>query len=666
MVSVGIVLSVHGVPGMIDCVPALIWSATSDGSIAFANHIFREYAGLFAPTVHAAPWTDLVHPDDRAAVAAALGSPAAAGAREVEVRLRRFDAEYRCHLLRWHPGGEPEQAGHSLFCAVDIDRSKRSESALRAELERRRRIEDATRNTATDFRLTVDSMPGMVCLHSKEGAIEHVNESLLSYTGRTLEELQDWPAVVHPDDRGTIMSLWEKSFTSGDPFDADLRVRDAHGRYQWFHCRGRALRDEQHHIVRWYNLLTDIEDRKRAEDALRASEESSRLILDNIAGLVTTHDANGKVEQVNGSFLSYTGGSFETLRSDTTILHADDRDQVLLEWKRCLTDGETLRTEARLRRADGVFRWFNITAVPFRNAQGRIVRWYSLLTDIDDRKSAEEALSKVQARLTRATQIATVSEMAAAIAHEVKQPLAAVVANGHACVRWLANESPRLDRAAESAEQVVRDGLRAGEVVERLRALFKRGNVQKAVLDVNQVVLEVVRLARAEAGRRGATVTTDLDATLPPVLGDRLQLQQVILNLLHNGLDAMETVTDRPRVLRIRSRFDGQREIVVQVEDEGLGVQHPDKAFDAFFTTKEHGMGMGLAICRSIVDSHDGRLWIAKSDELGTTLCVGLPALHAPCELDLGCGFGATQKASQARGEQGEPSEDERGLDALE
>lgn len=612
---------------MIDDVPALIWSALSDGSILFANRAFSDYLGCPAQAP-ADPWLAAVHAADRQAVLSSQRAAlASGGSGEIEARLRRFDAEYRWQLLRWRPDSEPSRAGGSLFCAVDIDRCKRAEEALRIELEAKRRVEDAVKNSPTDFRLTVDSMPGMVCLHSIQGAVEHVNESLLRYTGRTLEQLQDWPAIIHPDDRPHILALWAESSESGAPFDADLRVRDARGAYHWFHCRGRALRDDDDRIIRWYNLLTDIEDRKRAEDALRASEESSRLILDNIAGLVTTHGPAGELEHVNGSFLNYVGGSFETVRHDIGILHEDERDQLLVEWRRCLAKGEALRTEARLRRADGVFRWFNVAAVPFRSSEGKVLRWYSLLTDIDDRKMAEDALGKAQARLARATQIATVSEMAAAIAHEVNQPLAAMVANAHACVRWLAGNPPNLTRASESAEQVVRDGLVAGEVVDRLRALFKRGHVQKAPLDLNQLILEVVRLARGEAGRRGATVTTDLDAELPQVLGDRMQLQQVILNLLHNGLDAMDALVERARRLKVVSRAEGDGQVVVQVHDDGFGMREPDKAFDAFFTTKQHGMGMGLSICRSIVDSHEGRLWIGKSDERGTTLCMALPAL---------------------------------------
>jgi len=612
---------------MIDSTPALLCCAGADGSVEYANEFWREYTGLSLREACNWGWTTALHESDRTSIVTRLRSSFSTGqADEVEGRLRRTDGEHRWFLLRWRPEhGKPGEIVGWSFCMVDIDDRRRAQSRISDELDKRRRADEATRNSATDFRLTLDSMPGMVCLHSTAGAIELVNESLFRYTGRTLAELQDWPAVIHPDDRAHVVELWRHSLSSGAPFDADLRVRDAQGSYQWFHCRGRALRDDANEIVRWYNLLTDIQDRKQAEEAQRASEENSRLILDNIAGFVTTHAASGAVVQVNGPFLEYTGGTLESVKNDPSILHPDERGHVLHQWRRSLAKGEALRTEARLRRADGAFRWFNITAVPFRNTDGQVVRWYSLLTDIDDRKRAEEALTKAQNRLERAMQIATVSELAAAIAHEVTQPITAIVANGHACIGWLSSQPPNLSQACQTAEQIVQDGLDAGEVVQRVRALFKQANVEKSLLDLNQLILEVVRLVQAEAQRRGASVTTDLAANLPSILGNRLQLQQVLLNLMHNGLDAMESVVSSARRLSIRSRPQGVSEVLIQIQDQGVGVQHPDKAFDPFFTTKEHGMGMGLAICRSVVDAHNGRLWIASDEEPGATLCVALP-----------------------------------------
>jgi hypothetical protein len=248
-----------------------------------------------------------------------------------------------------------------------------------------------------------------------------------------------------------------------------------------------------------------------------------------------------------------------------------------------------------------------------------------LLIDIDDRKNTEEALRITQARLSRATQTATVGELAGSIAHEINQPLAAVVTNGHACLRWLTAEPPNLGKAREAAERIVRDGKEAGEVVRRIRALFRRAALEKVALDLNDVIGEVLRLLGGETTKRRVTVETSLETAIPPVVADRVQLQQLVLNLLINGLDAMDEVADRPRKLCISSRRHCETSALVEIRDSGAGLKDPDKIFEAFFTTKEKGMGMGLTICRSIVEAHDGRLWASPAEGAGAIFHFTLP-----------------------------------------
>ena len=270
-------------------------------------------------------------------------------------------------------------------------------------------------------------------------------------------------------------------------------------------------------------------------------------------------------------------------------------------------------------------KWIHVLGQPMRDAEGRVTRWYGLLIDIDDRKKMEEALRCTQTRLSQATQIATVGELAASIAHEINQPLAAVVATGHACLRLLSAQPPSLAKAYEAAESIVRDGKEAGEVVRRIRALFKREAVETVMLDLNDVIGEVLRLLGGETTRRRVAVETDLGKDLPPVAGDRVQLQQLVVNLLLNGIEAMDPVLDRPRKLLVRSKRDSPETVVVEVRDCGVGLKDPDRVFEAFVTTKENGMGMGLAICRSIVDAHNGRLWAAPGEGPGATFCFTLP-----------------------------------------
>jgi signal transduction histidine kinase len=224
-----------------------------------------------------------------------------------------------------------------------------------------------------------------------------------------------------------------------------------------------------------------------------------------------------------------------------------------------------------------------------------------------------------------ASQVATVGELSASIAHEVNQPLTAVVSNGNACLRWLSAQPPNLAKAVEAAQRIVRDGKDAGEIVRRIRALFKRAAHEEVPLDLNEVIGEVLSLLRSETAKRRVIVETDLGQRLPPVTGDRVQLQQLILNLLLNGIEAMDPVIDQPKRLSIRSKRERDDTVLVEIRDSGVGLKDPDTVFEAFFTTKENGMGMGLAICRSIVQAHNGRLWAASGEGPGATFYFTLP-----------------------------------------
>jgi hypothetical protein len=244
---------------------------------------------------------------------------------------------------------------------------------------------------------------------------------------------------------------------------------------------------------------------------------------------------------------------------------------------------------------------------------------------IEAKKRIETTLSRTQARLSRATQFATVAEMAASIAHEISQPLSAVVVNGQACSQWLAANPPNVPNAKVAAERIIRNGKDAGDVVARIRALFRKTAITKADLDINDVIDEVVRLIRREAVKNRVVIEADLERKLPIVRGDRVQLQQVVFNLLINGIEAMEAVEDRPRLLQVCSGLHGRDAIVVEIKDCGPGLPDPEKAFEAFYSTKEKGMGMGLAICRSIVTAHGGKLGTKPSEGPGTTFFFTLP-----------------------------------------
>jgi C4-dicarboxylate-specific signal transduction histidine kinase len=308
------------------------------------------------------------------------------------------------------------------------------------------------------------------------------------------------------------------------------------------------------------------------------------------------------------------------------ITHEDDRDRnrvlvtELLEGRR-----DQFQIEKRYRRKDGAFIWVR-NSVSLAPGSGNMpVAIMAIVEDITERKRTEETLRSTQAELANVTWAARMGEMTASIAHEVNQPLAAVVANGHACLRWLSASPPNVSRASEAAERIVKDGRDAGEVVRRVRALFKRTAVEKAQLDLAVVIEEALRLLDGYPARRHVSLDLLLDPDLPPIVADRVQLQQLLMNLMLNALEALEPVSGRPKQVSIRSTRADARQAVIQISDNGIGLDDPVAAFQPFVTTKPEGLGLGLAICRSIVAGHGGSLSAERNAGFGTTFTVTLP-----------------------------------------
>jgi len=336
--------------------------------------------------------------------------------------------------------------------------------------------------------------------------------------------------------------------------------------------------------------------------------------------------STGQQEYGNKRFLDYTGATLEELTGfdGLKLLHPDERERVGDEWLRASALGQPLELDHRLRRFDGVYRWVHLRIDPLLDDRGRIVRWYGMFTDIDDQRRAEEVLRSTRRKLSVAMQKATVAELSASIAHEINQPLASVVTNAQAAQTWLSRDPPNLERAQTILARIVRDGHSAAEVVRRTRALFKKTAPVKTPLALNQVVAEVLHVLSDELRANRIIVETELEADLPMIEADHVQLQQTLINLVHNATEAMHGVTDRAKSLVLSSRRQGA-EILIQVRDHGIGIKDPTLIFEPFFTTKESGMGVGLSICRSIVEAHGGRLWATANEDAGMTLSFALP-----------------------------------------
>jgi hypothetical protein len=443
-------------------------------------------------------------------------------------------------------------------------------------------------------------------------------------------------ATVHADDAAAFKDALSRCISTGERFSMRYRLRRADGVYRWMSSRAEPMRDEGGRIVQWYGLCHDIDDHVHAEESLRGRERELSLLVDMVPSNLWRLSPEGETTLANKHMADFLGMDLgDKSRLEVvfdTIFHPDDAAEVEDVLGRCLQTGQRFAMKYRLRRADGVYRWMSGRAEPMRDESGRIVQWFGLCHDIDDQVHAEEALRRASDKLARATQAASLAELSASIAHEVNQPLAAVVANSHACHRWLTAAPPNLERAKITVERITRDANSAADVVSRIRALFRRAPQARSPEDFNRLIGEVCRLMADEIVANDIHIKTTLEPDLPSIALDRVQMQQVLVNLIRNGIEAMDAVASGAREIQIRSSLDGLDAIHVEIRDSGTGFTDAERVFEPFFTTKQHGMGMGLAICRSIVESHGGSLWTANNETCGATVAFTLPlaASEAP------------------------------------
>jgi PAS domain S-box-containing protein len=493
------------------------------------------------------------------------------------------------------------------------------------DITERKRAEAKVKQNEKELRFTIDTIPAFVFSNLTDGFTDFLNKRWLDYTGLSLTEAQGsgWQAAYHPEDLARVVKTRSENIAAGTPYEHEARIRGADGAYRWFLNRSAPLHDERGSIVKWYGTNTDIEDRKQVEDALRRSE----AYLSEAQKLSQTGSFGWDVpsEKIRWSDEAYRiFDYYRTIEPSIALVlertHPDDRASLQRLLKRVCSDRQNWSVEHRLLMPDGSVKHIHVVAHATSEAANGL-EYVGALMDVTDAKHAEEALHQAQAELAHVTRVTTLGELTASIAHEVNQPLAAVVTNGEACLRWLGNEPPDLEEARGAVARIIRDGNRASEVVRRLRALTKKTDPQKTPLDINDVVHDVVALVQREVLSHRVWLRFNLDADLPPVFGDRVQLQQVIINLMMNGIEAMVGVTERPRELLIRSRRHEGGHVLVAVQDSGIGInsEHLDRLFTAFFTTKTDGMGMGLSICRSIVEAHGGEMWVSPNDGPGAT-----------------------------------------------
>lgn len=740
---------------IIETIPQNLFGAGADGLVNYLNPQMRDWFGRADETIMAEEWVHLVHPDDRDMTVEAWMSTVAAGTPyQHQVRFIHREGEYRWCDVRARP--LRDRGGNILAWHGVVD-----------DIQDRKLAEDALKASEQNLRLIIDTIPVLTWSARTDGTAEFFNRHYLDYVGRSRENLADWQWIdlVHPNDLNVITSAWETARETAAAGTVEARLRRHDGAYRWFLFQTSPLRDESGNVVKWYGVNTDIEDRKQAEQDLAARERTLREAHDHLSQaqrlsrtgsfttdvIADTHIWSDELYRI----LEYDRAEVPTFAAFRERIHADDLAGFDAGFKRSISEraefdevfrivtpkgntkylhaiahfapgdagrpmvtgsiqdiSQSKRAEYELRRSayllesaeqiseTGSFHWdmtsnkliwsaqmyrihemdesiepnyrdilalvhpddyelinnktqqsfqgIENPASPYRllMPDGRIkyletayrvvthedgkVESVGVARDVTQRRHFQDALDKLRSELTHITRVSTLGELAASIAHEVNQPLSGVITNASTCLRMLAADPPDIEGAIKTAQRSIRDGNRASEVIRRLRGLYRKQGFALEAIDLNEAAQEVIAICTHDLQRRDVMLTVSLDSTLQPVIGDRIQLQQVVLNLVLNAADAVVDGDRRPRQIFIETSQASPDMAQLAVRDTGRGLSADDlgRVFEAFYTTKPHGMGIGLSVSKSIIDRHEGKLWARPDDAGGAVFAFSVP--YAP------------------------------------
>jgi len=525
-------------------------------------------------------------------------------------------------LLAVHSGNASDPT--ILPTLAVVQSNLQSETASVIELAEANDWNDLQVRLANQLRPLEFSTSALVERVDREVKAEHAQAAA------NIHRVQHWVFVVVPATvvltlliAGTLGIAITRSITQ--PLARLVEGSKALARGQFQHQVSVSGKDELAELGQVFN-----DTARRLRDlyaTLQSSEDRLRLVIDTIPTFAWTVLPDGSEDFVNRHWHEYSGLSAkESVGSGwEAAVHPSDLKRHLEKWRASLASGEPFENEVRYRRAaDGQYRWFLSRAVPLRDTRGKIVKWYGISTDIEDRKRAEEERERLRADLAHVNRVSMLGELAASVSHELKQPIAAAMTNAKTCMRWLKRDQPSVEEATAAAMRIVKDGSRATEIIERLRSLYKKDLPQRELVEVNEMIREMVELLRAETNQYAISIRTDLVADLPKITADRVQLQQVFMNLILNAVEAMK---ETGGVLTIKTEPGQDGQLVISVSDTGVGLpkEKTEQIFDAFFTTKPQGSGMGLSISRTIVESHGGRLWATANNGRGATFHFTLP-----------------------------------------
>ena len=644
---------------LIEVSPQMIWMARADGSNTYFNQWWYDYTGLTQAESEGFGWAQVVHPEHRDRTIE-LWREHVASDREwtTETPVRRAaDGQYRWHLSRGVPIRDADgRVVRWIGVAIDIhDRRETEEARRRSEawLSEAQRLSH-TGNWATNRetrQVVYASNEFLRIMGFAEGEGIPSTEALL---GR-----------IHPDDRPGAIEEMERGLRETTDYAGVRRLVLPDGAIRYIHYVAQPAFDAAGHPVELIGTVVDVTERRRAEEALRESEERYRNIFETVGVAIIEEDFSKVMERLRDlkargvrDFRRYLAEHPEIARETLALVQVTDANDAALGLFSAASKEEFLAGLARIVTPEMRAAWnaqllavaegrHSVEEVLLNTLRGEKVHtlvtivlppqsscYKSVLVtvvDLSERKRSEEALRQAQAALTHVSRVATVGEVSASIAHEVNQPLGAIANNASACLSLLSSAEPKLDEVREALADIVSDAERASATIERVRGLAKRSAPERIPVRLSDLVHEVVGLAAAESATRRVAIRTEMPAELPLVLGDRVELQQVLLNLVVNAMDAMSGVDEAKRTLEIRGLFDeldGHPSARISVQDRGIGLraEQADRLFEPFYTTKAHGMGLGLAISRSIIEAHGGRLWAEADRGQGATFSFALPA----------------------------------------
>ncbi|KQS76410.1 PAS domain-containing protein [Rhizobium sp. Leaf383] len=617
---------------LVDALPGYGWAASADGRCIYESPTLRNF--VETDTIYDGEgthvdvgWHARVLPQDREKIAADWRAAVTASTGcELEHQVRCRDGTFRWVKSSAKP--VRDRAGilvYWLGTVVDIDGPVRN-------------AEHARLNEA-QLRTLLDTIPAPIWSADAHGRPLYSNKAHLEQTGHGIDQLRDpecdplrksMTVLVHPNDRGIEEGV-KRAFRDGTPINVKYRKRQPDGTFRWVNNKAQAYRDESGNIIAWYGVSMDVDDEVNLQKHLSDRENELRRVVDTLPAIIWTTDAAGRSVYLNQRFKAWTGCSVADPVHDDEhpsgilepLVHPDDRPAMLDAIRESFASGRAWTARFRLARTDGSYRWTEGRMAPLRADEGQILHWYGLAVDIDDEVNTKAELKLSQERLDRAARIAGMAEISATIAHEISQPLGAVVAGVDASRRWLDTAPPNIERARSSLLRTAANARTASDVIERIRNLFRTASPHRGRQDINAIVRSTLNIAAETAATHNVKVTTSLAGDLPHLQVDAVEIQQIILNLVRNAAEAMRLSGQQNMNIWLRTE-EADGGTIISVEDNGPGLSDTELVFEPFFTTKKDGMGIGLAVCRSIAASYGGRL-SAENTQQGAKLTLRLP-----------------------------------------